>query len=60
MDFATFEKIAKNTVSEEGVCARFYDRAVKSGVLDKNGLPVFDNVCYVDFRFVFVNSGIKS
>lgn len=51
MDFATFERIAKNTVSEEGVCARFYDRAVKSDTLDKNGLPVFDNVCYVEIRF---------
>ncbi len=51
MDFATFEKIAKNTVSEEGVCARFYDRAVKRDIVDKNGLPLFDTICYVEIRF---------
>ena len=31
MDFAMFEKIANNSCSEEGVVARFYDRAVKTG-----------------------------
>ena len=39
MDFAMFEKFANNSGSEEGVAARFYDRAVKTGEVGENGLP---------------------
>ena len=39
MDFAMFEKFANNCGSEEGVAARFYDRAVKTGEVGENGLP---------------------
>lgn len=36
-----FEKFANNSGSEEGVAARFYDRAVKTGEVGENGLPKF-------------------
>lgn len=58
MDFATFEKIAKNVNPEEGVFARFYDRAVKTGKLSDNGLPKFKNVCFCEIRIKDNNSEV--
>ena len=50
MDFAMFEKFANNSGSEEGVAARFYDRAVKTGEVGENGLPKFKLVCFCEIR----------
>ena len=50
MDFTTFEKVASGKNSEEGIVARFYDRAVKTGVLSADGLPKFKNVCFCEVR----------
>ena len=50
MDFAMFEKFANNSGSEEGVAARFYDRAVKTGEVGENGLPKFELVCFCEIR----------
>lgn len=50
MDFATFEKVAREGASEEGVSARFYDRVVKTGELGENGLPKFETVCFCEIR----------
>ena len=58
MDFMTFEKIAKNNQSEEGVIARFYDRAVKTGRIDKQGFPIFENVCFCEIRLKDNNSEV--
>ena len=52
MDFDMFQQLldsAKNK-SDNTVAARFYDRLIKSGKLDENGLPVFDTVCFVEIR----------
>jgi len=58
MDFATFEKIAKNTTSEEGVATRFYDRAVKTGEVGENGLPKFAMICFCEIRIKDNNSEV--
>lgn len=50
MDFATFERVARDSSSEEGVFARFYDRAVKSNELGENGLPKFKMICFCEIR----------
>ena len=50
MNFTTFENLLSPKTSEEGVVARFYDRAVKSKEVNKDGLPVFKDVCYVEIR----------
>ena len=58
MDFTTFEKIVQNTNPEEGVFARFYDRAVKTGELDDCGFPKFEMVCFVEIRLRDNNSEV--
>jgi len=50
MDFATFERVARDNASEEGVFARFYDRTVKTDEVAENGLPVFKMVCFCEIR----------
>lgn len=50
MDFATFEHIARGNTPEENVCARFYDRSVKTGEVDPQGFPVFEDVCFCEIR----------
>ncbi len=50
MDFMMFEKFANNSGSEDGVAARFYDRAVKTGDVGENGLPKFKSVCFCEIR----------
>ena len=50
MDFELFEKMARHADSEDGVCARFYDRAVKTGKIDSSGFPVFEDVCFCEIR----------
>ena len=58
MDFAMFEKIANNSCSEEGVVARFYDRAVKTGEVGANGLPKFRLACFCEIRIKDNNSEV--
>ncbi len=50
MDFELFEKMARHADSEDGVSARFYDRAVKTGKIDASGFPVFEDVCFCEIR----------
>lgn len=50
MDFETFRRIAENTEPERGVFAKFYDRSVKTEDVNKNGLPVFKRVTFVEIR----------
>ena len=58
MDFATFDKIANNVNSEDGVIARFYDRVVKTDKLTNDGLPKFKLVCFCEIRIKDNNSEI--
>ncbi len=58
MDFATFEKIANNSYSEEGVIARFYDRVIKTDKLTDDGLPKFKLVCFCEIRIKDNNSEV--
>lgn len=52
MDFDTYQKLIDQNKNhlDDGVAARFYDRAVKSGELDSNGIPKFCIVCYCEIR----------
>ena len=52
MDFEMFQQLldeAQNS-REQNVAARFYDRAVKTGEVNANGLPKFKNVCFAEIR----------
>lgn len=50
-DFELFQQVLDERKSpDQNVAARFYDRAVKTGKLDENGLPCFENVCFVEIR----------
>lgn len=48
-DFAMFQKLINNK-TEDGVFARFYNKAVKTGNTKENGLPEFKNKVYVEIR----------
>jgi len=50
MDFMTFQNIVQNNNRQDNLSARFYDKAVKSGKLSADGLPVFINRCFVEIR----------
>ena len=50
MDFSTFQRMIDNTKGEEGVVARFYDRAIKTDEVDNNGLPKFTNKTFIEIR----------
>ena len=58
MDFAIFEKAAKDGNSEDGVIARFYDRAVKTDTLSSDGLPKFKLQCFCEIRIKDNNSEV--
>lgn len=49
-DFAMFQSMIKNARTEEGVFARFYDRAVRTGKVLENGLPEFVSKTYIEIR----------
>ena len=49
-DFSMFQDLLNNSKGEEGVVARFYDRSVKTSKIDDNGMPVFENVTFVEIR----------
>nr|DAG59251.1 MAG TPA: hypothetical protein [Caudoviricetes sp.] len=50
MDYALFQQVIGQSESEKNVAARFYDKAVKTNEVAKNGLPVFKNVTYIEIR----------
>jgi len=50
MDFMTFQNMLQNSNRQDGISARFYDKAVKTGEISKDGLPVFINRCFVEIR----------
>jgi len=50
MDFAMFQRLINHADEEQNIAARFYDKAVKTENVGKNGLPVFKNVTYVEIR----------
>lgn len=57
-EFAEFQKLLNNNKQEDGVVARFYDRPVKTSKVDTNGLPIFENRCFVEIRIKDNNSDI--
>ncbi len=50
MDYALFQQVIGQSESEKNVAARFYDKAVKTNEVAKNGLPIFKNVTYIEIR----------
>ena len=50
MDFSTFQHMLQNQNSQDGVAARFYDKAVKTGEINEAGLPIFVNRCFIEIR----------
>lgn len=52
MDFATYQNLIEQNKhrNDDSVIARFYDRSVKTGQLDNNGMPLFKAVCYCEIR----------
>ena len=50
MDFAMFQNMIDNSKREDGVFARFYDRAIKTSEVSENGLPKFANKTFVEIR----------
>lgn len=57
-DFSMFQDLLNNSKGEEGVAARFYDRSVKTSKIDDNGMPVFENVTYVEIRIKDNNTDV--
>ncbi len=51
-DFDMFQGMidASRNDRNKNMQARFYDRVLKTGETDANGLPVFENVCFVEIR----------
>lgn len=50
MDFMTFQNIVQNNNRQDNLSARFYDKAIKSGKISTDGLPIFENRCFVEIR----------
>ena len=50
MDFSLFQQVAANSNDERNVAARFYDKAVKTGKVAENGMPIFEDVTYIEIR----------
>lgn len=51
-DFELFQSMidASKGNQNKDMTARFYDRSVKTERIDENGLPVFEDVCFVEIR----------
>ncbi|MBE6447907.1 MAG: hypothetical protein E7018_01230 [Alphaproteobacteria bacterium] len=58
IDFSIFDNLARSSCSEDGVCARFYDRSIKTDRIDDAGFPVFKNVCFCEIRIKDNNSEV--
>ncbi len=50
IEFLNFQNMAANQNENKGVFARFYDKAVKTGNLQKNGLPEFEQKLYIEIK----------
>lgn len=50
MDFITFQNMVQNHNPQDGIAARFYDKAIKTDNISKDGLPIFINRCFVEIR----------
>ena len=50
VEFLNFQNMATNQNMNNGVFARFYDKAVKTGNMKKNGLPEFENKLYIEIK----------
>lgn len=50
MDFSLFQQVAANSNDERNVAARFYDKAVKTSKVAENGMPIFEDVTYIEIR----------
>ncbi|MBO6289804.1 MAG: hypothetical protein J6N45_05720 [Alphaproteobacteria bacterium] len=50
MDFALFQQVTTGNDDERNVAARFYDKAVKTGQVADNGMPIFKDVTYIEIR----------
>ena len=50
MDFSAFQSTLQGNQRQDGIAARFYDKAVKTGKLNADGLPIFANRCFVEIR----------
>lgn len=50
IDFATFQGLIENQDKNSNTAARFYDKYVRTGNMTKDGMPEFQNTCYVEIR----------
>ena len=52
MDFEIFQNLINQNKSqkEDGVVAKFYDRTIKTGKYNQNGLPEFKTICYCEIK----------
>lgn len=50
IEFYNFQNALVNQNANNGVFARFYDKAVKTGNILKNGLPEFEKKLYIEIR----------
>ena len=42
--------MVQNHNPQDGIAARFYDKAIKTDNISKDGLPIFINRCFVEIR----------
>lgn len=49
-EFSEFQNVIANNNKDDGVIARFYDKVIKTGKVNEQGLPVFENKCFVEIR----------
>lgn len=50
MDFATFQNMIDNEQRNSNTLARFYDKCVRTGNMNKNGMPEFTTTTYIEIR----------
>lgn len=50
MEFLNFQNMTSIENENKGVFARFYDKAVKTGNILKNGLPEFEQKLYIEIK----------
>ncbi len=50
MDFATFQNLIDDEKRDNKTWARFYDKCVRTGNMNKNGMPEFKTTTYIEIR----------
>lgn len=50
IDFSLFQSYLSEGSSEKGVFAKFYDKYIKTGNVQENGLPEYELVPYIEIR----------